>query len=271
MVQAMTKWRVLVLVLIGAGMLLWGCGLDGPVESEPAKGPRIVAKLMSTAQATDLQMVILTVEGEGIETPVADTLLANPGQRTFSFELDVPIGADRTFTVRALDIEGELVYEGSHTADVDIDAEPIIPILIKPKRFTLLVTPSDTTVSAGETFEVGVEVYGVEELFGVSFEVEYDGSLLTVEGNPETGDFLDSEVELVMVEEGRVSVSVTKKRGEEPMSGSGRLARIPFRAEGVGVTSVRLVEETLTLQRGDGTPVPGRGGMILGGARVVIE
>lgn len=267
----MTKWRWLVPALMGAGVLLWGCGLDGPVEHGPAAGPRIVAKLASTAQATDLQMVILTVEGEGIETPVADTVEVVGDERTFEFVLEVPIGVDRLFTVRALDTEGELVYEGTHTADVDIDEEPVIPILITPKRFTLLVTPSDTTVSAGATFEMGVDVYGVEELFGVSFEIAFDGSLLTVQGNPETGDFLDSEVELVMVEEGRVSVAVTKKRGEAPMSGSGRLARIPFRAEGVGVAAVRLVEDTLTLQRGDGTSVPGRGDMILVGARVVIE
>jgi len=258
------------MVLLGIALLSWGCGQDPAVVYVEGGVPRVIAKVASAAQVGDLARVILMVEAEDMDEPTADTLLVAAGQRIFVFEVGVPMGLERIFTVRAEDVAGEVVYEGTAIADVEGGA-PDIRILAIPTRFTLLMTPSDTTVSAGSSFEVGVDVYHVEEVFGVSFEVTYDppGGLTVL--SAAVGDFLESEVQLVKIEEGRVSISVVKKRGEVAMSGSGRLARLQVRAEDPGETVLRFAPEALALQRENGTGVPDRGTMIVGEARVVVQ
>lgn len=258
------------LILLGIALLLWGCGQDPPVVYVEGGAPRVIAKVASAAQDADLVRVILTVEAEDMDEPKADTLLVSGGQRIFVFELAVPMGLERIFTIRAEDSLGEAIYEGRAVADIEGGA-PDISILATPTRFTLLMTPSDTTVSVGSRFVVGVDVYHIEEVFGVSFEVTYgppDG--LTIE-SVGLEDFLESEVQLTQIEENRVSVSVVKKRGEEAMSGSGRLARLVVRAEEPGEVVLSFAPESLTLQREDGTEVRDREAMVLGEARVVVQ
>ena len=263
--------KAMMLSMWVAGLLLWGCSQDPPVAYSEGPGAQVVAKLASAAQSADLARVVLVVSGEGIDPPIELSQEITGRSRTFAFEdVEVLAGLERNFAVRGEDAAGEVIYEGSETVDIQVGSAPEISILMLPTRFTLLVTPSEITVSAGSEFALDVWVYHIQELFGVSFEVEYDPGRLNAL-SAEVGDFLESEVQLVKIEEGRVSVSVVKTRGEAPLSGSGRLARLNFRADEPGETALRFVEEALTLQRADGTEVSGREAMIVGEARVVVQ
>lgn len=278
---------VLILTGLAVGLLLGGCGAqDPPLGAESVLGPRIVAKVVGTVQLEDIARVFLIVEGEGIDPAIRDTVEVVE-RRTFDFSVDVPVGPARTFTVQAVDANEVVIFEGSRTLDLVADGEDEleIAILIVPQRFTLQVTPSDTTVNVGDEFEVAVDIYEVEEVFGVSFEVEYDAALLGVV-SAEAGDFLGQDVldfvqpddrdEFVQPEEGkseegRVSVSVVKKRGDAPVSGTGRLAIIRFEAKAAGEGAIRILPQTLTIQQADGLEVSGREVLIVGDGKIQVQ
>ncbi|MEW6753453.1 MAG: cohesin domain-containing protein [Candidatus Latescibacterota bacterium] len=254
----------------GAAMVLWGCGQDAPLVSVEGPGPRVVARLATVAQGWEVARVTLFVEGPGIEPPIVQTQEA-AGERTFTFDVTVPVDATPVFRVQAEDSRGEILFAGTREAPAQEAAAAGIDILLTPTRFALLVTPSDTTVAAGSTLTVAVDVYHVEALFGASFEVEFDGDLLEA-ADAATGDFLGADVlELVRQEQGRVATSLVRKRGSGAQSGSGRLGQVVFRARGPGISALRIVPETLALQGEDGSEVGGRQALRTGGGSIRIE
>lgn len=241
----------------------WGCGQDPPVVHLEGEAPRVVARLVSAAQAGELVRVQLIVEGEGLDAPIAQTQPVNPGQRTFDFEVQVPLGSTPTFRVEGYDASGQVRYSGTQTLSIQEAAS--VGILMTPTYFTLLVTPSDTTVhGTGAQLGVAVDVYQVEGLFGVSFELEYDSRFLKAV-SAEAGQFLGGgALFFSKLEEGRVTVSVVKKRGAAAASGSGRLALIRFQTLAAGESFLRFNPPALALQQSDGSEVAGRANVVLG-------
>ncbi len=115
--------------------------------------------------------------------------------------------------------------------------------------------PSSKQVELGDEFTLNAVILDVEGLFGVSFEMQYDGNILDYVGTS-AGDFMgDDVVFLDMKGDNNVSIAVSMKAGASPASGSGTIAIITFRAKAEGVSQISYRQETLSLQSSDGTPI----------------
>jgi hypothetical protein len=90
----------------------------------------------------------------------------------------------------------------------------------------------------GAEFEVAVSVNAVQNLFGVSFELNYTNTAFVDVVTPTTsnvlpGPFLGSDVIFIAnVDEtaGKVSIGISRKSGQSGISGSGTVARIKFKS-----------------------------------------
>ncbi|MFH1896805.1 MAG: right-handed parallel beta-helix repeat-containing protein [Candidatus Desantisbacteria bacterium] len=94
--------------------------------------------------------------------------------------------------------------------------------------------------SPGDEFDVNIQVGSattpISDLFGISFKLNYDTTLLDVvtpyNTNVTAGDMLGSDVVFVQnVDEsaGQVSIGVSRKAGQGGVSGSGNVAKVRFK------------------------------------------
>jgi hypothetical protein len=189
---------------------------------------------------------------------------AGPAQRVAARLAQAPGLSQVELTVSADGDEPTTLADGG-SGTVAIDAAPT--------RLALLVTPSDTVVTAGDVVELAVDAYRVTELFGAAFELRYDGGLLAPV-DVSAGDGLGGDVlEFHQIEAGLLAVSVVKRRGDTPLTATGpaRLAVARFEAVDAGTTNLTFAPATLALQRSDGTDVPGLDDLLLIGGRVSVE
>ena len=139
-------------------LLISSCG--------PAPGGSAFVEVRALA-ATDIARVEVTVSGSGIPTDIVQTLAGDPIAGWSGTILDIPPGADRTFTGRAYDAADVLIYQGSaspvtivgdETALVTIfmqQVNPPPPWNNATPRITGL-TVSSYTVSPGGTISLAV-------------------------------------------------------------------------------------------------------------------
>ena len=124
------------------------------------------------------------------------------------------------------------------------------------EKNSLAINPSKISVQRDDTFTVNIEVSKITDLFGASFELQFNGDILEATG-AKPGDALGSDVVFLNVpSEGKISVAISKKEGDDPFSGSGTLATIDFRAKADGKTEITFDKPKLTLQKADGSPIP---------------
>jgi len=113
---------------------------------------------------------------------------------------------------------------------------------------------ADSPQTAGSTFwidiSVGTDSIPVQDLFGASFVMEYDGSRVDIESD-EVGSFLGSDViyqSNVDSAAGEVDVGITRKSGAGGVDGNGVVARVevtvPDTVEGDAPLSFDLKEVT---------------------------
>jgi len=134
----------------------------------------------------------------------------------------------------------------------------------------LRISPATEMVNVGDEFTLDIVVEDAQNLFGASFELAFDGSVLeATDATP--GDLLGEDVIFFkMPGTNTISVSITKKAGSSPASGTGVLAAITFKAKAVGTTDLSFVRETLTLQQANGSPIAGFDRITIEGASVTV-
>jgi len=121
---------------------------------------------------------------------------------------------------------------------------------------SIMLVPSAKDVWMDEEFTLDVRVEATD-LFGASFELRYDGSLLEVMDVAQ-GDFLGNDIVfLEMAGDGSLSIASSRKAGAEGVSGSGILAIITFKGIQKGTADVTFRRNTLSLLRQDGSSVEG--------------
>jgi hypothetical protein len=92
------------------------------------------------------------------------------------------------------------------------------------------VAPPVFHMTAGNSFDVQLEVRNAFDLFGVSFQLKYDPLVLTADSDS-AGPFLGNDVVYMAVQDdtaGTVSVGVSRKAGQSGSTGTGILATIRF-------------------------------------------
>jgi hypothetical protein len=136
----------------------------------------------------------------------------------------------------------------------------IIPV-VSINSAVLSIEPADVKVKPGDEFAVTAAISDVNGLFGIFFEMQYDGLILEYVSS-RAGSFMGSDVfpPFVRVGNNSVNMAITMKAGATPASNTASdldtIATITFRARAKGTSRISYRQDNSILQRKDGTPIP---------------
>jgi hypothetical protein len=139
----------------------------------------------------------------------------------------------------------------------------------------LHVSPPFSTVTKGDWITVTVALDRVEDLYGADIRLSFDPALLqAVDADPnqpgvqvQHGDLLDPRQAVVLRdtadnEAGTAHVALSLRKPALPVSGSGVLFSIAFRAQGCGSAPLHVVRATLASGDARSIPVTVTGGWV---------
>lgn len=121
---------------------------------------------------------------------------------------------------------------------------------------TLGIHSRHIEVSQGNIFPLSVWIESVTDLFGVSFELVYDSTVVSADSLV-VGDFLGTDViSFGHFSPDTASIAVTRKSGAGGVSGFGTIVYIYFHAVGTGTTPITFASD-IALKKEDGSFVGG--------------
>jgi hypothetical protein len=223
-----------------------------------------------------IDRIVLTVSSK---TDTVQTDLT-PQHGQISGSVEVPAGQNN-LTVEALDEQGKVVYRGDTTVTVIGGSTTRLSISLAPEVFLLKLSPTYNEVDRFQTFVLDVKLYNVQEfaddLFGISFRVEFDPEHLYCTGadsggflGPPDPTFFYGRIDSLV---GYVAVGYTKIYGSSySVSDSGTLATINFEARVTdAVVNLIINKETLTLYDSVGEREDWKESVYVHNAQVLIE
>lgn len=131
---------------------------------------------------------------------------------------------------------------------------------------SLQLTPEQSVVKAGSTFQVAVNVSGGKDVFSVPLQIQYDASKLSLINadlpDPRKPNFLGKDgqaITLVHRDDGNGNVSVVASRppGVKGISGSGTLCVLTFQAKAPGSASVAITRPVVRNSQQQALPATG--------------
>ena len=140
----------------------------------------------------------------------------------------------------------------------DFEKLTVVPceVAIGVKQTELSIEPSESQVKIGNGITLKAFVSNVDRLFGVSFEIQFDGNLLEY-ARASAGGLLGEDAIFFDIEgDNRISIAVSMKAGDTPASGSGEIASIIFRGKAAGESQISYRVDTANLKRDDGSSIP---------------
>ncbi len=152
------------------------------------------------------------------------------------------------------------VEEGS----IDVIESPITPPSIS-------IDLSAEEISIGQQFPIQVKVTDVANLFGIAFELKFDETILkAVSAAP--GDLLgDDVVDVVVSEDGSISVGISRKAGAGGVDGAGVIAVVTLEAIGNGETDISFNSETIELKGPDDVPIEGFSSLDISSVSIAVQ
>ncbi|HUU46888.1 MAG TPA: cohesin domain-containing protein [Acidobacteriota bacterium] len=271
--------------LVVAALVAAGCGLSDRSTAPAAPAAlRLALSFGEEGAATSIDSVDLVIRHpEGDST--VEVLRLDKG--TVRDTVFIEPGDSLTFVLRAFGADGRLLYIGSAgPMNVPSGAPVRVEILLEPAILMLRPGPmyQESRLGSSGTVTVYVDVHKVDSLFGASFRLTWDPSILQLR-NAVEGDFLqNSEAEIPTIffvetnnELGFAACGVT--RGGSPnvfipgVSGSGCLATFQFDKVGVGLSPIQFATEQRVgprLTKPDGGFVDGFEGLFLESATVRV-
>ena len=114
---------------------------------------------------------------------------------------------------------------------------------------SLQLTPSQSSVKAGSTFQLAIDVSGGKDIFGVPLAVHYDAARLSLVNvdlpDPSKPSFLGQDGQAITLVHrddghGNVDVALSRPPGVKGVSGSGALCVLTFEAKAPGAASVAI-------------------------------
>ncbi len=255
---------------IAAIIVVGGCATK-PVA--PANGQQVAisTSLKQLGVGSEVSRVSLTVRGSDFPSASQDLTLTNGAVRA---EIDVPFGTNRIFELTAYDGE-TVLYFGADTADVSAGVVTEVFVYLRPQVPMIKISPlysSRNNPGLNGTFNV--EVHNIDSLFGISFRLEVDTSIIQFT-SAEAGDFLGSaENTLFFVQTypQYLAVGYTLRGNREPqgVSGSGTVANVFYNARRVGRTAVTINPAYLRLIDWQGNPLPRQGRIYIESGEVEV-
>ena len=132
-------------------------GIGEPVVPPP---PPVRVSFSASVTATNVALVTLEVRGDGIPTALVATLDLSAGRAAGA--LDVPVGAARSFTVRAFDWRGVETHRGAATVDVAAGRElslsfavsgltATIPLHVRAAGYAIALSGGATSLGVGQS------------------------------------------------------------------------------------------------------------------------
>ncbi len=262
--------RMLIAVLIFS-ILLMGCDESGSSIAPGTQASLEIHLLFAPGvQQANITLVILTVSAPDIDPPLEFDLDFRDGRATDT--IVVHAGEDRQFTARAYS-ENQTEYEGEELVEFLPPGRGFsVELLLKPVGLSVEIIPSEITASTGDTFGVEIEIGGVADLFGYSFELGYNEDLLEAIAVIQGGFLGNDALFLSQIDTNTISIAATQKAGARSISGSGVIARITFRCLTPGRAQLRIIRNNdFAFQKEDGTDVDKLDQITIGSAGVTIE
>lgn len=113
---------------------------------------------------------------------------------------------------------------------------------------SILFVPRVAWIEPNDWSDVSVMIVNVEDLFGASFEIAYSPSVIKFESISPGSWFGEDLIFFTHDSAGVLSVAITKKRGSEPLNGTGEILRLRVRAQSEGISPLNFVDSTLTFE-----------------------
>jgi hypothetical protein len=239
-----------------------GCSRNMPTAPRNTKLVPVTFRvsLEQSYKLGSISYLLLTVTAADMD-PMQKTIAIHDS--TFEDTLVVPAGTvERQFKLEAKSSGGRTLYSGSASAMVEAGKTNTINIEMLPAVLMLKMTPRYQQVNVDNTFNLSVEIYNVDSLFGVSFRIEFDNSRLQylgaslpsptgILGEPDAVIFFDTSGT------NYVAVSITRMYPDTMVSGNGALAQLRFRAISPGTANLNFTSNTLRLVEKSGQSIPG--------------
>jgi alpha-tubulin suppressor-like RCC1 family protein len=148
-------------------LLLAACRADAPTG---AAGPQAPVTISAALVGTDIEVLTVIVTGPGIRSPIVGNTEPAPSAAIALVQMEVPVGGQRTFTVRGYDAAGTVTHEGMATAVVHPGENPTLPVRLYARTgdvpiavgvgsFDLAIAPSPlANATVGETRQLTATV-----------------------------------------------------------------------------------------------------------------
>ena len=232
-----------------------GCGQDGSLIDSPTVQPKIEFYLAPGASTQfNITKIELTVSAPDIDEPLLFPITnINREERTARDTIEVPVGSDRTFRVRAFE-ENCPVLSGL-LENVEVTQNAPIIITLAPIQIVIGIRSEQDQLNVGDTYVLEVYVEDAPKLFAFTCELEFDETLLEP---PKIipGDFFGAKDDVLFLEdsqlprrqENRLSLGITRKGAAAGVCGSGVVFRLTFGTIGKGDAAITLLRNNrLTL------------------------
>lgn len=267
-------------VLATVTLILVGCS-DSPTSSGGPVALKLNVELETPTLASQIEVVTLTIRYGSLPPVGPDTLNFSDG--VINDTVSVVPGDTVTFILRALNGAGLVLYEGrdgprqvqpGSTLSLNISMRPAVLMLRAGPLFQEIELPGQGLI------EVTIDVYNVDSLFGASFRVHYDPTVLEFVGITE-GTFLKGvgvQTLAILLKDSAdfVAYSVTRVRqssfavpGVNATTTPGRLATLRFNKLRAGESDITF-ESTAQLVDPLGRPVRNHASLVLESATVRI-
>ena len=163
--------------------------------------------------------------------------------------------------------------DGSAVPEFEASVEEGSVDVIDPPTTTpsISIDLSAEEVVVGQRFSIQVKVEDVADLFGASFELQFNKTILkAVSAVP--GEFMGNDIlHIAVSDDGSMSIGVTRKGDAGGSDGSGIIVRVTLEAIGDGDTDISLNSETIELNGSDDEPIDGFSSLSVGSAHVTVR
>jgi hypothetical protein len=153
-----------------------GCSNRGVESDNNSASVNMNLKIASPGMVDAISQFQVIVTADDIN-PAIEVRLLLVGRYLYGVVL-IPPGKNRTITVEARDYEGSLLYQGDTTLSLTTNEVVQLTIGLYPVISLVRISPRYLEVPLYSDFFVDVRAFNVEELYGITFRLHWQGSVV---------------------------------------------------------------------------------------------
>jgi len=122
---------------------------------------------------------------------------------------------------------------------------------------SLHFSPDVVTLSPNDSARVSLVISGLStNIFGMSFQIVCDSTVISFISEPEAGDFFgQEEISFSRTTESTIHMSITNIQGNAPVNGSGTICTLYFSGQSEGDCLIHLLRDELRLYNSAGIEI----------------